>query len=142
GPLLLALHAIQDELGYIPQQAIAVIADSLNLSRAEVHGVVTFYHDFREAPAGRHVLKLCRAEACQAMGADRLAGAWRHPVVSRCPQTPRRRCCRPWRHARHRRLLHRRPPPQPHRQFRRPRPPRPGTRRHAENHQARPTPAG
>lgn len=74
GPLLPILHEIQAEFGYVPQDALPVIARELNLSRAEVHGVVTFYHDYRNHPAGRHVLKLCRAEACQSMGGDRLAG--------------------------------------------------------------------
>ena len=73
GPLLPILHEVQDEFGYVPQEALPVIADALNLSRAEVHGVVTFYHDYRDHPAGRHVLKLCRAEACQSMGGDALA---------------------------------------------------------------------
>ena len=73
GPLLPILHAVQAEFGHVPQDALPVIAQSLNLSRAEVHGVMSFYHDFREEPAGRHVVKLCRAEACQAMGADRVA---------------------------------------------------------------------
>lgn len=70
GPLLPILHDIQAEYGYIPQDCLPQIALALNISRAEVHGVVTFYHDFREAPAGRHIVKLCRAEACQAMGGD------------------------------------------------------------------------
>ncbi len=73
GPLLPILHAVQAEFGYVPQVALPVIAKSLNLSRAEVHGVMSFYHDFREEPVGRHVVKLCRAEACQAMGADQVA---------------------------------------------------------------------
>jgi formate dehydrogenase subunit gamma len=73
GPLLPILHDIQAEFGYVPQAALPVIANGLNLSRAEVHGVVSFYHDFREAPAGRHVIKMCRAEACQSMGGDELA---------------------------------------------------------------------
>ena len=73
GPLLPVLHAVQGVFGFIPRDALPVIAQHLNLSRAEVHGVISFYHDFREEPAGRHVLKLCRAEACQAMGADRVA---------------------------------------------------------------------
>jgi formate dehydrogenase subunit gamma len=72
GPLLPILHAVQHEFGHIPDAAIPRIADRLNISKAEVHGVVSFYHDFRSAPAGRHVVKLCRAEACQAMGADTL----------------------------------------------------------------------
>ncbi|WP_102224233.1 formate dehydrogenase subunit gamma [Acidimangrovimonas sediminis] len=73
GPLLPILHAIQEAFGYVPRAALPQIAEGLNLSRAEVHGVMTFYHDFREDPAGRHVLKLCRAEACKSMGADRVA---------------------------------------------------------------------
>ncbi|MEM5492504.1 formate dehydrogenase subunit gamma [Hoeflea sp. AS16] len=73
GPLLPILHEVQTEFGYVPQAALPVIASGLNLSRAEVHGVVSFYHDYREAPAGRHVIKLCRAEACQSMGGDQLA---------------------------------------------------------------------
>lgn len=67
------LHGIADRLGHIPAEAVGRVAKALNLSRAEVHGVVSFYHDFREAPPGRHVLKLCRAEACQAMGSEALA---------------------------------------------------------------------
>jgi formate dehydrogenase subunit gamma len=73
GPLLPILHGIQDEFGYVPGESLLVIADLLNLTRAEVHGVVTFYHDYRNHPAGRHVLKLCRAEACQSMGGDAMA---------------------------------------------------------------------
>ncbi|MDI5925842.1 formate dehydrogenase subunit gamma [Rhizobium leguminosarum] len=73
GPLLPILHEVQQEFGYVPQEAMPIIAEELNLSRAEVHGVVTFYHDYRDHPAGRHVLKLCRAEACQSMGGDALA---------------------------------------------------------------------
>ena len=73
GPLLPILHAVQAAFGYIPKDALPIMAQHLNLTRAEVHGVMSFYHDFREEPAGRHVLKLCRAEACQAMGADRVA---------------------------------------------------------------------
>lgn len=73
GPLLPILHAVQAAFGHVPAEALPRIAKRLNLGRAEVHGVMSFYHDFREAPAGRHVVKLCRAEACQAMGADRVA---------------------------------------------------------------------
>lgn len=72
GPLLPMLHAIQDAFGHVPDEAVRFLADLLNLSRAEVHGVVSFYHDFRRSPAGRHVVKLCCAEACQAMGSRRL----------------------------------------------------------------------
>jgi formate dehydrogenase subunit gamma len=73
GAALPILHALQDEFGYVDREAVPLVAQALNLSRAEVHGVVSFYHDFREAPAGQHVLKLCRAEACQSMGANALA---------------------------------------------------------------------
>ncbi len=73
GPLLPVLHAVQSAFGYVPEEALLVIAEHFNLSRAEVHGVMSFYHDFRTEPAGRKVLKICRAEACQAMGADALA---------------------------------------------------------------------
>src|SRR5215813_6318088 len=73
GPLLPILHALQEAFGYVPEAAVPMVAEALNLSRAEVHGVLTFYHDFRREPAGRHVLKLCRAEACQAAGGDALA---------------------------------------------------------------------
>ncbi|MFC3726873.1 formate dehydrogenase subunit gamma [Neoaquamicrobium sediminum] len=73
GPLLPILHGVQEEFGYVPTEALPVIAEALNLSKAEVHGVVTFYHDYRIQPAGRHVLKLCQAEACQSMGSDAIA---------------------------------------------------------------------
>ena len=73
GATLVILHALQGAFGYVPEAAIPMVAQALNLSRAEVHGVFTFYHDFRHKPAGRHVLKLCRAEACQAAGGDALA---------------------------------------------------------------------
>lgn len=73
GPLLPILHGIQEEFGYVPGESLPVIAEALNISRAEVHGVVTFYHDYRNHPAGRHVLKVCRAEACQSMGGDAIA---------------------------------------------------------------------
>jgi formate dehydrogenase subunit gamma len=68
GALLPVLHSLQQRLGYIPSAAIPLVAKALNLSRAEVHGVMHFYHDFRSEPAGDHVIQLCRAEACQAMG--------------------------------------------------------------------------
>ena len=73
GPLLPILHGIQEAFGYIPQEAMPVVAHALNISQAEVYGVATFYHDFRRAPAGRHVLKLCQAEACQSMGSEAVA---------------------------------------------------------------------
>lgn len=72
GATLPILHALQDHFGYVDRAAIPLIADALNLSRAEVHGVVTFYHDFRDRPPGRVVVKLCRAEACQALGVEDL----------------------------------------------------------------------
>ncbi len=70
GPMLPILHGMQEAFGYIPEAAVRLIAARLNLSRAEVYGVVSFYHDFRREPAGRHVLKLCRAEACQSVGSE------------------------------------------------------------------------
>jgi formate dehydrogenase subunit gamma len=73
GATLVILHALQEAFGYVPEPAIPMVASALNLSRAEVHGVFTFYHDFRREPAGRRVLKLCRAEACQAAGGDAIA---------------------------------------------------------------------
>jgi len=73
GPALPILHALQEEFGFIAEEAVPLVASALNLSRAEVHGIVTFYHDFRRRPGGRHVLKICRAEACQAMGISELS---------------------------------------------------------------------
>ncbi len=85
--LLEMLHGIQAALGHVPEEAVRVLADALNLSRAEVHGVVTFYHDFRHEPAGRHVLKLCRAEACQSMGADALIASTEARLGVACGHT-------------------------------------------------------
>ena len=73
GALTMILRRVQDELGWVPADAVPLIANVLNLSRAEVHGVVSFYHDFRHEPPGRNVVKVCRAESCQAMGAVALA---------------------------------------------------------------------
>jgi formate dehydrogenase subunit gamma len=73
GPLLPILHDVQAEFGYVSEDAIRDIADALNLTRAEVHGVVSFYHDFRTTPEARPILKLCRAEACQARGVEAIA---------------------------------------------------------------------
>lgn len=73
GAALPILHAIQDSIGHVPAAAVPAIARALNLSRAEVHGVVSFYHHFRTEPRGRHLLQICRAEACQSMGGERLA---------------------------------------------------------------------
>ena len=78
GALLPILHGIQDAVGHIPREAVDEIARTLNLSRAEVHGVVTYYHHFRSEPAGRHVVQICRAEACQSMGAEAL---WAHACL-------------------------------------------------------------
>jgi formate dehydrogenase subunit gamma len=72
GALLPLLHAVQDALGHVPPDAVPAIAQALKLSRAEVHGVITYYHHFRSEPAGKHVVQVCRAEACQACGADAL----------------------------------------------------------------------
>ncbi len=72
GALLPILHAIQDALGYVPAESVPAIADALRLSRAEVHGVISFYHYFRDTPPGKHTIHLCRAESCQAMGGKEL----------------------------------------------------------------------
>lgn len=70
GALLPILHALQEEFGYIDPAAIPLVADALNISKADVHGVISFYHDYRHSPPGRHVLRICRAEACQSMGCE------------------------------------------------------------------------
>ena len=75
GPLLPILHAVQARCGHVPQDAHGPIAKALNITRAELHGVISFYHDFKDKPQGHHVLKLCRAEACQAMGGADLSAA-------------------------------------------------------------------
>jgi formate dehydrogenase subunit gamma len=72
GPALPILHALQAAFGHVPEEAVRMVADALNVTRAEMHGVVTFYHDFRREVPGTHVLKLCQAEACQALGAREL----------------------------------------------------------------------
>ena len=79
GALLPILHGVQDVLGYIPADAVPPIAKALNLSRAEVHGIITYYHHFRSEPAGRNVVQVCRAESCKAMGSDKL---WEHACAS------------------------------------------------------------
>ena len=73
GAMLPILHGVQEKVGYVPPEAVQLIADQLNVSRAEVHGVITYYHFFRQKPPGRHVVQICRAEACQAMGGETLA---------------------------------------------------------------------
>ncbi len=72
GGLLPILHAIQEEIGYVPPESVGHLAEALNLSRAEVHGVISFYHDFRTEPPGRHLVHVCRAESCQSVGAEAL----------------------------------------------------------------------
>jgi formate dehydrogenase subunit gamma len=89
GALMPMLHAIQHAVGYVPEDSVEEIARALNLSRAEVHGVISFYHDFRRSAPGRHVLKICRAESCQAVGAEALiAHAKRHLGVDFHGTTP------------------------------------------------------
>ena len=73
GPLLPILLAVQEEFGHVPEVVLPLIARELNLSRAEVHGVVTFYHEFRDHPSGKHVVRICRAEACQSVGGRDIA---------------------------------------------------------------------
>ncbi|SFJ05487.1 formate dehydrogenase gamma subunit [Bosea sp. OK403] len=75
GATLPILHALQEEFGHVDPQAVPLIAEALNLSRAEIHGTISFYHDFRTAPPPRRVIKLCRAEACQALGCEALVTA-------------------------------------------------------------------
>ncbi len=87
GPLLPILHALNEHFGYVDERAVPVLADVLNLSRAEVHGVVTFYHDFRREPAGRHVIRVCRAEACQAMGGEGVVAALEQALGIACGST-------------------------------------------------------
>ncbi len=85
--LLEILHDLQEEAGCVPRAAIADIAQALNLSRADVLGVVTFYHDFRREPAGRHVIRVCRAEACQAMGGEGVVAALEQALGIACGST-------------------------------------------------------
>jgi formate dehydrogenase subunit gamma len=89
GALLPVLHAIQDELGCIPPEAVPVIAETLNLTRAEVHGVITFYHDFRSEKPGRHIVRICQAESCQAMGSVALTASVRDRLGIGFHQTTR-----------------------------------------------------
>jgi len=87
GPLLPVLHDVQDALGCIPPAAVGRIAQALNLSRAEVHGVITFYHHFRSEPAGRHVVSICQAEACRSMGAEALTAHAEQTLDCKLPGT-------------------------------------------------------
>ena len=92
GPLLPILHAFVERFGHINDQAIRLIADVLNVTRAEVQGVVSFYHDFRRQPAGRHLVQVCRAEACQSMGCEKLASRLEHALgIAFGETTPDRR---------------------------------------------------
>lgn len=75
GPLLPILHGLQAAYGHVPAMAHAPLAAALNITRAELHGVISFYHDFKDKPAGRHIVRICRAEACQAMGGAALSAA-------------------------------------------------------------------
>lgn len=87
GPLLEILHEVQRALGCVPRPAVAIVAEALNISRAEVHGVVSFYHFFREAPPGAHVLRLCRAEACQSMNGRALEAHATQRLGIKCGET-------------------------------------------------------
>lgn len=80
GAALPILHALQAAFGYVPHDAVPMVASALNLTRAEVYGIVTFYHEFREHPPGRHMLHVCRAEACQSLGADALHARMRQKL--------------------------------------------------------------
>jgi formate dehydrogenase subunit gamma len=93
GALLPILHGLQDELGYVPEEAIPIIASEMNLTRAEVHGVVTFYHDFRSEAPGRHVVKICQAESCQAAGSDALTAFAKRRLGIDFHQTTADRAC-------------------------------------------------
>lgn len=87
GPLLVILHDLQERLGYIDPAVVPLLAEELNLSRADVHGVITFYRDFRSEPAGRTTVRLCRAEACQSVGAEQLMGAVEQALGVKAGQT-------------------------------------------------------
>jgi formate dehydrogenase subunit gamma len=87
GPTLPVLHALQEEFGFIPEEAVQLVATALNLSRAEIFGVVSFYHDFRRHPSGRHVVKLCGAEACQSMGGSQIAACAERRLGIRAGET-------------------------------------------------------
>lgn len=87
GPLLPILHALNERFGYVDELAVPLLADVLNLSRADVHGVISFYHDFRREPAGRHVIRVCRAEACQAMGGEAVVAALEQALGIACGGT-------------------------------------------------------
>ncbi len=98
GAMLPILHAIQDRFGYIPDDAVPIIAESLRHTRAEVHGIISFYHHFRTRPSGRRVIQVCRAEACQAVGARALEAhakaslGWTSTRPARTTNSPWNRC--------------------------------------------------
>ncbi len=87
GALLPILHDIQAAFGHVPEAAVPLIANALNLSRAEVHGVVSFYHDFRGTPPARHIVRICRAEACQSMGCEAIVATAEHRIGNACGET-------------------------------------------------------
>ncbi|SHE89044.1 formate dehydrogenase subunit gamma [Kaistia soli DSM 19436] len=87
GAALPILHAVQEALGYVPAESVPMIAAALNRSRAEIHGIVTFYHDFRDKPAGRHLVRVCRAEACKSMGSDQVAQGFEQALGIRLGET-------------------------------------------------------
>lgn len=89
GACLPILHALQEVFGHVPAPAVPMVAEALNISRAEAHGVVSFYHDFRSAPPGRHVVKLCRAEACQSVGSEALVAEVEQRLGVRLGETSR-----------------------------------------------------
>jgi len=93
GALLPVLHGIQEQLGFVPEEAIPIIASEMNITRAEVHGVVTFYHDFRREAPGRHVVKICQAESCQAAGSDALTAFVKRRLGVDFHQTTADRLC-------------------------------------------------
>ena len=87
GATLPILHAVQEAFGYVPAESVPVIAAALNRSRAEIHGIVTFYHDFRDKPAGRHLVRVCRAEACKSMGSDQVLRGFEQALGVRLGET-------------------------------------------------------
>jgi formate dehydrogenase subunit gamma len=87
GALLPILHALQAEFGYVDEAILPIAAKALNLSKAEVHGTLSFYHDFRTVPAGHHQIAICRAEACQSVGCERLVGHLEHAHGLRIGET-------------------------------------------------------
>ncbi len=87
GATLPILHAVQDAFGYVPADCLPIIAAGLNRTRAEIHGIVTFYHDFRDKPAGRHLVRVCRAEACKSMGSDQVVAAFEQALGLRLGET-------------------------------------------------------